>query len=196
MKRGQAFQRFPLGSRWRERIMLRDGRELLLRPIHAADIEPIRNGFALLGADEIRMRYQHPVKSLAEDYLQRLTQPRRGREFVLVLAEPLPPGEALVGAVARLSRDEGSNEAGFAILVSHYLSGVGLGRLLMTKLITFARRRGLRAIHGDVLDDNTPMLRLAESLGFRREATDHPGSLRVRLALTHQDDRTTEVGAA
>lgn len=185
MKRGQTFQRFPLASRWRERLVLRDGRELLLRPVHAADAEPIRNGFALLGADEIRMRYQHPVKSLGEDYLYRLTHPRRGRECVLVLAEPLPPGEALIGAVARLSRDPDSDDAEFGILVSHYLAGQGLGRLLMTKLITCARRRRLRSIYGDVLDENAPMLRLAESLGFHREGSDHPGALRVRLDLPY-----------
>jgi GNAT superfamily N-acetyltransferase len=184
MKPGKDFQRFPLASRWRERIVLRDGRELLLRPIHGEDIGPIRDGFALLDADEVRMRYQHPVKSLAEDYLQRLVRPRRGRDFALVLAEPLPPGQALVGAVARLSRDEGADEAEFAILVSHFLTGLGLGRLLMAKLITRARRRGLRAIHGDVLDENTPMLRLAGSMGFRRVASDHPGSVRVLLELS------------
>jgi GNAT superfamily N-acetyltransferase len=195
MKRGQTFQRFPLASRWRERIVLRDGRELLLRPIHAEDSEPIRNGFALLSADEIRMRYQNPVKSLGADYLYRLTHPRHGREFVLVLAEPLPPGEALIGAVARMSREPGAGEADFAILVSHFLAGHGLGRLLMTKLITCARRRRLHAILGDVLDDNTPMLHLAESLGFRREASDHPGSVRLRLDLGRRDDRTTEADA-
>ncbi|HEY2345913.1 MAG TPA: GNAT family N-acetyltransferase [Xanthomonadaceae bacterium] len=183
MKRRQTFQRFPLASRWRERIVLREGRELLLRPIHEDDSEPIRNGFALLGADEIRMRYQHPVKSLGEDYLYRLTHPRRGRECVLVLAEPLPPGEALVGAVARLVRDQDTDEAEFAILVSHFLAGQGLGRLLMGKLITCARRRHLHAIFGDVLDDNVPMLRLAESLGFHREASEHPAAVRVRLSL-------------
>ena len=184
MKRGQTFQRFPLASRWRERIVLHDGRELLLRPIHAEDSEPIRNGFALLSADEIRMRYQNPVKSLGDDYLYRLTHPRRGREFVLVLAESLPPGEALVGAVARLSRDEGSREADFAILVSRYLSGQGLGRLLLKKLITWSRRRQpATRFGGDVLEDNAPMLGLAQSLGFLRVASEHPGMVRVRLPL-------------
>ena len=72
--------------------------------------------------------------------------------------------------------------------------GHGLGRLLMTRLITFARRRRLRAIHGDVLDDNLPMLRLAESLGFRREANDHPASVRVRLALAGSGDRAAHSG--
>jgi RimJ/RimL family protein N-acetyltransferase len=183
MKRRPTYQRLPLASRWRERIILRDGRELLLRPIHPADIEPIRTGFALLTPEEVRMRYQHPMKSLAEDYLQRLTHPRRGHEYALVLAEPLPPGEALIGGVARMSRDDGAREADFALLVSRILTGHGLGRLLLRKLITYARRRRLDALRGDVLDDNAPMLHLADSLGFRREASDMPGSVRVRLPL-------------
>jgi RimJ/RimL family protein N-acetyltransferase len=39
------------------------------------------------------------------------------------------------------------------------------------------------AIYGDVLDDNMPMLHLAERLGFRRESCDSAGMVRVRLAL-------------
>jgi len=187
MKR-TSYRRYPLGSRWRERIVLDDGRELLLRPIDPRDAAPIREGFALLTPEEVRLRYQHPMKSLSEDYLERLTHPQRGREFVLVLAEPLPHGEALVGAVARLSREDDARDAEFAILVSRLLAGRGLGRLLMRKLITFARRRGLASLYGDVLDDNAPMLRLAESLGFQREARGTPGMTRVRLHLRPQPE--------
>ena len=183
MKRRPTFQRFPLASRWRERIVLQDGRELLLRSIHPDDIEPIRIGFELLTPEEVRLRYQHPMKSLGDDYLHRLTHPQRGREFALVVAEPFPAGEALIGAVARLSRDEGSREADFAILVSRYLSGLGLGKLLLKKLITWSRRRNLDALGGDVLEDNAPMLGLAQSLGFLRVASEHPGMVRVRLPL-------------
>ena len=183
MKRRPTYQRFRSASRWRERIVLADGRELLLRPIDPRDARPIREGFALLHPEEIRLRYQHPVKDLGSDYVERLTHPRRGRDFVLVLAEPLPYGEALVGAVARLTREAESRDVEFAILVSHFLSGQGLGSLLMKRLIAFARRRRLRSIFGDVLDENAAMLRLAQSLGFRREASGTPGLTRVRLLL-------------
>lgn len=183
MKPGQPYQRFPTASRWRERIVLRDGRELLLRPIEPADIEPIRHGFVLLDPEEVRMRYQHPVKWLDEAYLQRLVHPRRGQDFTLVLAEPLPPGQALVGAVARMARTPGTDDMEFAIIVSHYLAGRGLGRLLLSKLIARARRSGMRAIHGDVLIGNEPMLRLAQALGFRRLPSDDAGMVRVQLPL-------------
>jgi RimJ/RimL family protein N-acetyltransferase len=180
---GPQMKRHRLGSPWRERIVLDDRRELLLRPIEPADADAIREGFALLDPEEVRLRYQHPMKSLSEDYLHNLTHPRRGRDFVLVITEPLPPGEALIGAVARLSQVDGTREAEFAILVSHFIAGHGLGRLLMRKLVAYARRRRLDAIHGDVLDDNTPMLQLVEALGFRREASEYTGMTRVRLVL-------------
>ena len=176
-------KRSRLASPWQERIVLDDMRELLLRPIESADAGPIRAGFELLTPEEIRLRYQHSVNSLSEDYLHRLTHPQCGREFVLVVAEPYPPGEALIGAVARSSQLDGTREAEFAILVSHFLAGHGLGRLLLKKLVTHARLRKLDAILGDVLDDNGPMLQLAETLGFQRTSSDSAGTVRVRLPL-------------
>ena len=176
-------KRVRLATPSHERLILDDGRELRLRPIAATDADPIRAGFALLTPEEIRFRYLHPMKSLGEEYLQKLTHPRRGRDCVLVVAEPLPPGDALIGAVARLSRVAGTREAEFAVLVSHFLAGQGLGRLLLKKLIAVARRWKLHAVHGDVLEDNATMLRLVEAFGFRREARDVPGIVRVRLPL-------------
>ena len=176
-------QRFPLDSPWHERIQLDEGREIRLRPIAPEDAEPIRAGFSLLSPDEVRSRYLHAMNELSEDYLQALTHPQPGRDFVLVLAEPLPPGEALIGAVARLSVQPGTRNAEFAILVSRFLSGQGLGRLLLKKLIAHAKRRHLQELQGDVLEDNIPMLKLAQSLGFLREAGEASGSARIRLPL-------------
>jgi RimJ/RimL family protein N-acetyltransferase len=100
------------------------------------------------------------------------------------VAEPLPPGEALVACVGRLSIDPSANRAEFAVLVSRFLIGKGLGRLLMNQLISWGQARGLSEIYGDVLDENSAMLSLADSLGFKREMLpDDPGIIRVRLPL-------------
>jgi RimJ/RimL family protein N-acetyltransferase len=167
----------PLRS---DRVRLRDGRVLVLRPVAPADAAPIDGGFALLHDEEIRRRFLHPVKALGEDYLRALTQPGP-REIVLVAAETLPPGDALVGAVARLYCDAAEpRRAEFALLVSHYLAGQGLGRRLLRRLLEAARALGVREVFGDVLDDNAPMLRLAGRLGFKREAVRlNPGQVRV-----------------
>lgn len=168
---------------WHERIRLANGREILIRPIRADDAEPLRASFALLQPEEVRQRFLHVVKELSPEAVRRLTQPQPRTEFALVAAEPLPPGEALVGAVARASITPGTRDAEFAILVSRYVAGMGLGRHLMRRLVRWAKGKKLDRMHGDVLESNQPMLSLLQSLGFRRDASDTPGLMRVTLEL-------------
>jgi RimJ/RimL family protein N-acetyltransferase len=176
--------REPLPQRWHERLRLTDGRELLLRPIVPGDAEPLRAGFALLTPEEVRLRFLHPLKELSPDLLQRLTHLDPRRDFALVAAEPLAPGEALIGAVARASLDKDGRRAEFAILVSRFLAGQGLGLVMMKQLIRWARLKKLDGLYGDVLDENHVMLALAQQLGFKREVlAEEPGILRVSLAL-------------
>jgi RimJ/RimL family protein N-acetyltransferase len=169
---------------WHEYKRLLNGREILIRPIRPEDAEPLRAGFGLLRPEEIRQRFLYAIKELTPETAARLTRPDPETEFALVAAEPLPPGEALVGAVARISINTGTREAEFAILVSHFIGGMGLGRLLMLRLLRWARRKRLTRLYGDVLEHNTAMLALAESLGFRREQSDMPGLVRVALDLS------------
>lgn len=167
-----------------EVLRLPDGRELWIRPVNPADRAPIAGAFSLLGDDEVRRRYLHPVKALSDDYLRQLVNPVAGESFAVVAAEPLPPGQALVGALARLNRESGKDSAEFAILVSRFVSGQGLGKVLMRRLLEWAQAHGIRQVWGEVMDDNTPMIRLAQSLGFDRDTSNEsPNLLRVSLEL-------------
>lgn len=188
---------------WHEQLHLPNGREVLVRPIRPDDAVPLRAGFALLEPDEIRQRFLHAVKELTPEVADRLTRPDPKREFAIVAAEPLPPGEALVGAVARVSivdsatgdsathasavedstSGEGLRQAEFAILVSRYIAGMGMGRHLMGRIVRWSRGKKLDRLYGDVMEQNQPMLALAKSLGFRREHSDTPGLVRVVLDL-------------
>lgn len=168
---------------WHDEIRLANGREILIRPIRPDDAGPIQASFSLLKPDEIRHRFLHEMKELSPDMADQLTRPDPKTEFALVAAEPLPPGDALVGAVARIAIRPGSREAEFAILVSSYIVGMGVGRQLMLRLVRWARGKKVSQIFGDVLEENQPMLALAASLGFRQQATARPGLVRVVLDL-------------
>ena len=85
---------------WHEHVRLSNGRDILIRPIRPEDAGPIQATFTLLEPDEIRQRFLHPMKELSHKQAEQLTRPDPRRDFALVAAEPLPPGEALVGAVA------------------------------------------------------------------------------------------------
>ena len=169
---------------WHERLTLSNGRQVLIRPIRPEDAEPLRAGFALLEPDEIRQRFLHAVKELSQEAADRLTHVNPRTEFALVVAEPLPPGEALIGAVARVAIDDNGRDAEFAILVSRYIKQMGLGRYLMTRLVKWAKGKKLHRLYGDVLETNGPMLTLADSLGFQREfRQESSGLVRVTLEL-------------
>ena len=103
---------------WHERQRLPNGREVLIRPIRPEDAEPLRGGFALLGPEEVRQRFLFSMPELTPEMAQRFARINPRNEFALVAAEPLPPGEALVGAVARVIVDPSGRDGEFAILVS------------------------------------------------------------------------------
>ena len=175
---------------WHERRRLPNGREVLIRPIRAEDAEPLRAGFGLLQPDEIRQRFLYSLKELTPEMAERLTRINPKYGFALVATEPLPPGDALVGAVANVAIDNSGRNAEFAILVSHYVAGMGLGRYLMTRLVKWARSKNLDSIYGDVFAHNHAMLALSQSLGFKREVQyDAQGLVRVVLALSQPTDK-------
>lgn len=161
-------QRERLGA-WRERLRMPDGRELLMRQIEPADAPLLMEGFKVLTPHEVRMRFMTPLKELSAEFANQLARLDPRRAFALVLTEPERPGEALVGAVARLSLVEGKREAEFALVVGRPIAGQGLGKYLLCKLIEWCRRKRLDRLYGDVLLENEPMLRLVDDLGFTRE---------------------------
>ncbi|PKL94843.1 MAG: N-acetyltransferase [Gammaproteobacteria bacterium HGW-Gammaproteobacteria-8] len=174
-----AFRRLPLGRPWCEALLLENGRKLLLRPIQPGDAAALRRSFGHLTAEEIRFRFLHPLTELTPEHARTLSTVDRQHGFALVLVEALPPRLALIGGVARAVIDaHGSAE--FAIIVGREISGFGLGRHLLVRLIEWCRKKGLASIYGDVMIENQRMLQLARSLGF--ELRFENGSV-VRIAL-------------
>lgn len=171
--------------------MLANGRELIVRPIVPADAAMLRAGFAVLSAEEVRMRFMHPISELTEEAAAGLARIDAAREFALVAAEPLQPGEALVGAVVRASLDDPipgeGRSADFALIVARPLAGHGLGTHLLRRLLHWCRRKRVASVHGDVLAENERMLHLVERLGFvRSHVPGEAGIVRVTLDLRAQ----------
>src|SRR5262249_10507851 len=71
--------------------------------------------------------------------------------------------------LVRLKDELDEKTAEFAILVRSRLKGHGLGWLLMRRVIDYAKEKGLRRVYGDVLVENTAMLRMCAELGFCAE---------------------------
>ena len=62
--------------------------------------------------------------------------------------------------VVRLHDDPGDEIGEFAIIVRSRLKGHGLGWLMMKHMIAYAKDKGLKVVRGQVLAENTTMLKM------------------------------------
>ncbi len=174
----------PYPKELEEQITLDDGRQLLLRPILPEDEPSLHDGFARLEPEEVRWRFFVPMKTLSHLTAARFTQIDYDREMALILTAAGIPGKTEIFAVVRLIADSDNERAEYAIIVRHDMVRMGLGGLLMKRMIAYARKRGIREIHGDVLRGNRPMLKLCERLDFTvADLAGEPGVVRVTLPL-------------
>ena len=174
----------PYPRELEEEIPLGDGRTLLLRPIRPEDEPSLQAAFANMTAEEIRLRFLVPVKTLTHVAAVRFTQIDYDREMGLILTEPGIPGRTEIYGVVNIIADPDNERAEYAIIVRHDMTALGLGTFLMRRIIDYARARGIGEIYGDVLHENRPMLRLCRALGFTEtRVTDEPTLVRVTLRL-------------
>ena len=163
-------------------LVARGGRRYRARPIRPEDEPALVRLLERLRPDDIRLRFFAAIRYFSHEMAARMTQIDYDRELVLVAEAEEEPG--VLCAVAHLVIDPYGDSGEFALLVHHDHAGAGLGRLLMNELLAQGRRHGLHHIHGDVLRQNAPMLKLSRSLGFEiRDHEDEPDCRRVVLDL-------------
>ena len=166
-----------------EPVRTRDGRELMLRPIEPTDVAAMQRCFTRLSPEDIRRRFLHAMSELPTPMAQRLCQIDPALETAYVLMdEAMQRGE--MRGVGRIFVDEATDSAEFSVLVEQDWSRLGLGALLMQRLVDDCRRRGLAELWGYVLMENRPMLQLCNELGFsQRMMPDEPGTALITLKL-------------
>jgi acetyltransferase len=81
--------------------------------------------------------------------------------------------------VVRLHADANHEKGEYAILLRSDLKGQGLGWKLMELMIEYARSDGLHSIEGQVLAENSTMLKICGEFGFQIEHDSQDSSLRV-----------------
>ncbi len=172
----------PYPAELESEVVLDNGRPCRLRPIRPEDEPALHRAFQRLSPETIRMRFFSPLKQFSHTLAAQLTQIDYDREMAFVLADVGPAGPSDIYGVVRLSADPSGERGEFAIVVADAMTGQGLGRLLMRRMIDYAGSRGLDEICGLVLAENETMLDLCRHLGFRIEpAPDAAGVMRVSL---------------
>lgn len=171
----------PYPSQWQRHLEIRDGWCVLARPIRPEDEPSIHEFLKHVTSNDLRLRFFAPMKEFSHAFIARLTQLDYARAMAFVAFDE-NTSEML--GVVRLHSDSIYQTGEYAILLRSDLKGRGLGWALMQLIIEYAKSEGLKAISGDVLQENTVMLAMCRSLGFEVKAdpVEH-GICNVKLAL-------------
>ncbi len=172
----------PYPNRLERRLALKDGSEVPVRPIRPDDAPRLQQSVEESDAEDLRMRFLHPVRALPDLLAARLSQIDYSREMAFAALQPDDP-DRIIG-VTHLSADPDGRRAEYAIMLRSDMKGRGLGRIMMKDLIGYARDRGIDEIFGEVLAENRPMLTLCRNLGFKVGPAPHePGVMSVVLPV-------------
>ena len=143
-----------LGGSWR-----------LLRPLAPADAPALIEFFASHTPETVHDRYGYSISGMSPERASALVGVNQAWDLALGIFEAGPSGESL-DAVGRFCRDPDGRGAEFALVVRENRRHLGMGSLLLKKLIEVAAGRGLERLWAQISADNPAMLDLARSLGF------------------------------
>jgi RimJ/RimL family protein N-acetyltransferase len=148
---------------WERRLVLRDNWWIFVRPIKPDDDLLIRDLLGHVNKEDLRLRFFDSIKEFSQPFIASLTALDFARAMAFVAFDEAS-SETL--GVVRLHFDSAHATGEYAILLRSDLKGRGLGWALMRLIIEYARSEGLGRICGQILQENSVMLKMCRELGF------------------------------
>lgn len=169
-----------------DRVQLRDGRSVTIRPVLPQDAALQRAFVAALSPAARYRRFHGPVNELPEATLSYMTEVDYESHMALLATTIDSGGREIQVAEARWVRrapPDSTDVAEFALAVADDWQRAGLGVLLLGKLAASASAQGIRRLSGDVLADNDRMCSLLRRNGWHQT----PDHFDARLIVAQLD---------
>jgi acetyltransferase len=149
---------------WQRRLVLWDGWRISVRPIRPDDDVLIRDLLGHVSKEDLRLRFFDSIKEFSHQFIVRLMKLGDARSTALVAIDET--SSEMLGVVW-LYCDATYETGEYAIMLRSALKGRGLGWALMQLIIEHAKSKGLRRIDGQILQENSVMLKMCRELGFK-----------------------------
>jgi GNAT superfamily N-acetyltransferase len=145
-----------------ERVVLRDGSEVLVRPIEPGDKEGMRRGFEKLSPQSRYRRFMAATPRLTDAQLRYLTEvDHRDHEALVAFTEDREP----VGVARYVREAPGSDTAEVAVTVIDEWQGRGVATALLERLARHAEASGIDHLSAYALATNDDVTAVLEDLG-------------------------------
>lgn len=160
--------------------VLRDGRQVLVRPTRTTDARLLQDLFFRMRDDDVRTRFFRRLRSLTDEMAEHLCSVGYAQEMAFAAVVGGRESEQIVGSACYFV-DPATGMADVAFMVDPAWQGSGLGSMLQERAIEYARLRGVRGFTADVLAENAPMLKVFRRSGLRMESHLDSGAFEIRL---------------
>lgn len=167
-----------------EKSVMEDGTGYLLRPILPEDEPLLKHFISRVTKEDLYYRYFSEITEFTHEDLANMTQIDYDREMAIVAVLDTGSSQEILG-VTRAISDVDNVEAEFSVLVRSDLKGLGLGRRLLQKMISYARTHGIQQLNGITMPANQGMIILAKKLGFKIDVQLEHGIVNLILSLKH-----------
>jgi len=148
---------------WQRHLVLGDSWRIFVRPIKQNDDLMIRDLLAHVSKEDLRLRFFDSIKEFSPQFIAGLID--IGGLHVTALVAIDEASSEMLGVVW-LHADALRKSGEYAILLRSDIKGKGLGWDLMQLMIEYAKSEGLSRIDGQILQENSIMLKMCRELGF------------------------------
>jgi acetyltransferase len=142
---------------------LADGSRVRLRLTRPSDAGLVRAFLEGLSDETRTRRFLSPVPGVTESTVRHFTFYDPRERLMLAATMPVDGHERIVGLADAAFLATGLAEIG--VVVDDEAQGLGVGKVLSEAVASVALSRGATRLKAEMLDGNTPMLKLLERLG-------------------------------
>ncbi|MGO2148591.1 MULTISPECIES: bifunctional acetate--CoA ligase family protein/GNAT family N-acetyltransferase [Halomonas] len=160
------FAIMPYPEELREWVTLKNGWQVEVRPIRAEDAPLITAFHRQLSEESIRFRYFHNKSNLTQRDLSVLSHINYDRQMAFIAEHQHADGRKEMLGVVRVWNDPDNIRTEFSVIIRDDLQGLGIGSLLMKKMVNYCTHIGTLEMIGKIMVDNHPMRALMKHLGF------------------------------
>ncbi len=174
-------------AQYESTLTLRDGQQVLVRPIRPDDEPLMKDMFYSFSAQTIYLRYHAQLKAMPHNKLQVFCNVDYDTEMALIGVVGEAGKEDVIG-VGRYMTDAAKMEAEVAFVVRDDWQRKGLGTHLFGQLVKIARENDIYRLRASVLAENSGMLKIFHRSGLGMETSTAAGVVQVRMSIPEQGE--------
>ncbi len=159
-----------------EKIILKNGKECILRNATAADAKEIKiHRIIVAGETDYMLRYPDELTMTEEEEAMTLEKKENSVDEMMLIAEIDGKLVANAGIYPIGRCDRIKHKADFGVSVKKAYWGMGLGTIMLERMIDIARTAGYEKLNLEVIEGNESAIRIYEKYGFKLYGTEEKG---------------------